>query len=61
MVFTLVGITVTGVPMNTWFVAVRITALQLSRESYMGFPSSTFIERRLGPVQPENILNIDNQ
>ena len=49
MLVTLLGIIVVLHPECSVFVAVSIIALQLFRESYTGFPSSTTIE-----VKPEH-------
>ena len=49
MLVTLLGITVVLHPKCSVFVAVSIIALQLFRESYTGFSSSTTIE-----VKPEH-------
>ena len=50
MLVTLLGIIVVLHPECSVFVAVSIIALQLFRESYTGFPSSTTIE-----VKPEQL------
>ena len=52
MLVTLLGIVVFLQPVIKEFDTFSIIALQLFRESYLGFLSSTFIE--LNPLQPEN-------
>ena len=54
MLVTELGITVFLHANIILLVAVSITALQLSRESYLGFPVSTIIDVR--PLQSENAL-----
>ena len=55
MLVTLLGIIVVLHPECSVFVAVSIIALQLFRESYTGFPSSTTIEVK--PEQPLKALS----
>ena len=55
MLVTLVGMTVLLHPVISVFVEVSIIALQLSRESYLVFPSLTIMEVR--PAQPKKAVS----
>ena len=59
MLVTLFGIEVFLHPAINVLDDDSIMALQLLRESYLVFPSSTTMDVR--PVQPRYILNTDNQ